>query len=110
MCNSCGRSILGNEAFKSGLWKEAIEGYTRAIDIDPDNKVQIVVKSIIYTASDLLLEKRGTAAAAVAVFCLCFHPSGIRYEVPTSTLRAHVDIIWYVGMFQSCYVQLVRYI
>lgn len=30
----------GNEAFKTGKWKEAIEGYTRAIDIDPDNKVR----------------------------------------------------------------------
>lgn len=30
----------GNEAFKTGKWKEAIEGYTKAIDIDPDNKVQ----------------------------------------------------------------------
>lgn len=29
----------GNEDFKTGKWKEAIEGYTKAIDIDPDNKV-----------------------------------------------------------------------
>ena len=30
----------GNDAFKAGKWKEAIEGYTKAIDIDPDNKVK----------------------------------------------------------------------
>lgn len=34
-------SISGNEAFKTGLWKEAIEWYSRAIDIDPDNKVRL---------------------------------------------------------------------
>lgn len=35
------RALLfpGNEAFKTGKWKDAIEGYTKAIDIDPDNKV-----------------------------------------------------------------------
>ncbi len=33
------RVFPGNEAFKAGKWKEAVEGYTKAIDIDPDNKV-----------------------------------------------------------------------
>lgn len=41
-CSCCGVDSLdsGNEAFKAGQWKKAIEGYTRAIDIDPDNKVR----------------------------------------------------------------------
>ncbi|CBJ26302.1 Heat shock protein 40 like protein [Ectocarpus siliculosus] len=38
----------GNEAFKTGKWKEAIEGYTRAIDIDPDNKVYFSNRSAAY--------------------------------------------------------------
>ncbi|CAM9623691.1 unnamed protein product [Pylaiella littoralis] len=38
----------GNEAFKTGLWKEAIEWYSRAIDIDPDNKVYFSNRSAAY--------------------------------------------------------------
>ncbi|CAN0020001.1 unnamed protein product, partial [Laminaria digitata] len=43
------------EAFKSeggllvsGKWAEAVEGYTRAIDLDPDNKVYYSNRSAAY--------------------------------------------------------------
>ncbi len=29
----------GNEAFKSGKWVEAVAEYTKAIELDPDDKV-----------------------------------------------------------------------
>lgn len=32
--------LPGNDAFKAGKWTEAVEGYTRAIDLDPEDKVQ----------------------------------------------------------------------
>ena len=35
----------GNDAFKAGKWTEAVEGYTRAIDLDPDNKVLLYCRT-----------------------------------------------------------------
>ncbi len=29
----------GNEAFKNGKWKEAVTEYTKAIELDPDDKI-----------------------------------------------------------------------
>ncbi len=29
----------GNEAFKSGKWADAVAEYTKAIELDPDDKV-----------------------------------------------------------------------
>lgn len=31
--------VAGNNAFKAGKWTEAVEGYTRAIELDPEDKV-----------------------------------------------------------------------
>ncbi len=29
----------GNEAFKNGKWEEAVAEYTKAIELDPDDKI-----------------------------------------------------------------------
>lgn len=40
--------LAGNESFKKGEWEEAVEWYTKAIDLDPDDRVFYSNRSAAY--------------------------------------------------------------